>query len=110
MNITTVIVMACFLLLLAGVGVYSKRFVVEADDFLLAGRELGSAILVFGVVASGFAGTTLTLAPGLGIRLLSAASGPRLQTDKWPSMVGLPSDYIPVPALPLIAEQVIKLL
>lgn len=69
MNITTVIVMACFLLLLAGVGVYSKRFVVEANDFLLAGRELGSAILVFGVVASGFAGTTLTLAPGLGIRL-----------------------------------------
>ncbi len=69
MNITTVIVMAIFLMLLAGVGIYSKRFVVEADDFLLAGRELGAAILVFGVVASGFAGTTLTLAPGLGIRL-----------------------------------------
>lgn len=69
MDLSTVIVMAAFLLLLAGVGVYSKRFVVEADDFLLAGRELSTSILVFGVVASGFAGTTLTLAPGLGIRL-----------------------------------------
>lgn len=39
---------------------------------------------------------------------LSAASGPRLQTDKRPSIAGLPSDYIPVPALPLIAEQLIN--
>ncbi len=65
----SVIMMAAFLLLLIGVGTYSKRFITSADDFLLAGRELGTQILVFGVVASGFAGTTLTLAPGLGVRI-----------------------------------------
>lgn len=63
------VIMAALFALLIGVGTYSKKFISGADDFLLAGRELGVMIVVFGVVASGFAGTTLTMAPGLGVRI-----------------------------------------
>jgi len=64
----TVIVMAAFLAILVGIGVLTKKYIANAQDFLLAGRELSLPINVFGVVATGFAGTTLALAPGLGIR------------------------------------------
>jgi len=65
---STLIVMAIFLAFLIAIGVLSKRYIAGAQDFLLAGRELSLPINVFGVVATGFAGTTLALAPGFAIR------------------------------------------
>jgi len=64
----TLIVMAIFLAFLVAIGVLSKKYIAGAQDFLLAGRELSLPINVFGVVATGFAGTTLALAPGFAIR------------------------------------------
>lgn len=61
-------VMIGFLLILIFLGVYSRRFIEDSSDFLVAGRELSMGINMFGVVASGFAGTILALSPGLGIR------------------------------------------
>lgn len=58
-------------------GLISKRWVKESSDFVLAGREISTPINVVGVIAIGFAGTTVTLAPGFTIQygLLAAWVG-----------------------------------
>lgn len=40
-----------------------SEWVKETDDFIIAGREIGFLINMLGVVAIGFAGTSITLAP-----------------------------------------------
>lgn len=45
-----------------------KRWVKESSDFVLAGREVSTPINIVGVVAIGFADTTVTLAPGFTIQ------------------------------------------
>lgn len=48
-------------------GVYTKRWVSETSDYILAGREVSLPINIIGVSAIGFAGTTISLAPGFAI-------------------------------------------
>lgn len=54
-----------FLVVLVGIGLWTKKFVASSSDFLLAGREMSWGINMMGVVASGFAGTTISLGPQL---------------------------------------------
>lgn len=62
-----VIMFVVFIAILLGCGVYAKRWVSEASDFVLAGREVSTPINMMGVIAIGFAGTTIALAPGFAI-------------------------------------------
>lgn len=61
------IMFIAFSAILVGAGVYSKRWVSESSDFILAGREVSTFINMMGVCAIGFAGTTIALAPGFTI-------------------------------------------
>lgn len=61
--IWTLITVAVFLALMVGLGVWTKKYIITSSDFLLAGREMSFGINMMGVVASGFAGTTISLAP-----------------------------------------------
>jgi len=56
-----------FIGILVGCGVYAKRWVSDASDYVLAGREVSTPINMMGVIAIGFAGTTVALAPGFTI-------------------------------------------
>lgn len=58
-----------FAAILVGAGIYSKRWVRESSDFILAGREVSTLINTMGVCAIGFAGTTIALAPGFTVML-----------------------------------------
>lgn len=66
-NITFIIMFVVFIAILVGCGFYAKRWVSEAADYVLAGREVSTFINMMGVVAIGFAGTTVALAPGFSI-------------------------------------------
>lgn len=63
-----IIIFIIFCAFLIGAGFFSKRWVKESDDYVLAGREISTLINVVGVCAIGFAGTTVTLAPGFTIQ------------------------------------------
>ena len=67
-NTIFVIIFIIFCAILIGAGFFSKRWVKESDDYVLAGREISTLINVVGVCAIGFAGTTVTLAPGFTIQ------------------------------------------
>lgn len=54
-----------FAALLIWGGWYTRKWINDASDFILAGREVSLLINVFGVAAIGFAGTSITLVPGL---------------------------------------------
>ncbi|WP_440896037.1 sodium:solute symporter family protein [Amphibacillus sp. Q70] len=56
-----------FIAVLIGVGQYAKRWVSETSDFIIAGREISTPINMVGVIAIGFAGTSITLAPGFSV-------------------------------------------
>ncbi|MEC5423369.1 hypothetical protein QGM71_07650 [Virgibacillus sp. C22-A2] len=45
----------------------TKKWVSSSNDYLLAGREVGLVVNIFGVAAIGFAGTIITLGPGLAV-------------------------------------------
>ena len=66
-NITFFAMFAVFAAILVGAGIYSKRWVKESSDFILAGREVSTVINMMGVCAIGFAGTTIALAPGFSV-------------------------------------------
>ncbi len=63
-NTVFVIMFVVFIGILVGCGLYAKRWVSEAADYVLAGREVSTFINMMGVIAIGFAGTTVALAPG----------------------------------------------
>lgn len=71
MGSTTVflIMFVVFSGILVGMGVYSKRWVSDSSDYILAGREISTPVNMFGICAIGFAGTTIALAPGFSILL-----------------------------------------
>ena len=48
-------------------GVITRKWVSETSDYILAGREVSLPINVMGVAAIGFAGTSISLAPGFSI-------------------------------------------
>lgn len=69
---STIIFLAMFVVFagfLLGAGIFSKRWVKESSDFILAGREVSLIINMMGVCAIGFAGTTIALAPGFAVLL-----------------------------------------
>ncbi|SMC60406.1 sodium:solute symporter family protein [Papillibacter cinnamivorans] len=67
MYVYAAVAVVIFLIFLFGIGVWTKKFVANSSDYLLAGREMSYGINMMGVVASGFAGTTIALAPGWGV-------------------------------------------
>jgi len=58
------IMFVVFAAILVSAGMYSKRWVSESSDFILAGREVSTVVNMMGVSAIGFAGTSIALAPG----------------------------------------------
>lgn len=68
-NTIFLIMFVVFAAILVGAGIYSKRWVKESSDFILAGREVSTVINMMGVCAIGFAGTTIALAPGFSVLL-----------------------------------------
>ena len=67
-NVIFVIIFTIFCAFLMLAGLISKRWVKESSDFVLAGREISTPINIVGVIAIGFAGTTVTLAPGFTVQ------------------------------------------
>lgn len=67
-NIVFIIVFAVFVAFLFIASFISKSWVSDSSDYILAGREISTPINVFGVIAIGFAGTTITLAPGFTVQ------------------------------------------
>lgn len=67
-NVIFIIIFIIFCGILIGAGLFSRSWVRESDDFVLAGREISTPINVVGVCAIGFAGTTVTLAPGFTVQ------------------------------------------
>lgn len=66
-SIWLAIYLVIFIGLLIGSGIIARKWVKETDDFIIAGREIGFLINMLGVVAIGFAGTSITLAPAFSI-------------------------------------------
>ncbi|MBO1001704.1 sodium:solute symporter [Pseudogracilibacillus auburnensis] len=66
-NTVFLIMFIAFLLLLLAGGFITKKWVSNSNDFFIAGREVGLLVNIFGVAAIGFAGTIITLGPGLAI-------------------------------------------
>lgn len=63
-----------FSAILVGAGIFSKRWVTDTSDYILAGRQVSTLINMMGVCAIGFAGTTIALAPGFTVLLGFGAS------------------------------------
>lgn len=66
-NAVFLIMFVAFLLLLLAGGLITKKWVSNSNDYFIAGREVGLLVNIFGVAAIGFAGTIITLGPGLAI-------------------------------------------
>ena len=66
-NTIFIVMFIVFIGILIGCGVYAKRWVSDASDYVLAGREVSTPINMMGVIAIGFAGTTVALAPNFSI-------------------------------------------
>ncbi|MGE7269894.1 sodium:solute symporter family protein [Brevibacillus panacihumi] len=66
-NVVFFLYLAVFFIVLFYGGWITRKWVNSANDYLLGGREVGLLINVFGVAAIGFAGTIITLGPGLAI-------------------------------------------
>lgn len=67
-NAVFIAIFVVFCGILMSAGFFSKKWVRESSDFVLAGREISTTINTFGVCAIGFAGTTVTLAPAFTIQ------------------------------------------
>ena len=69
MTINTVfpIILVVFIAILIGLASIGRKWVSDTSDLLVAGREVSFPMAVIGVMAIGFAGTTVTLCPGFTI-------------------------------------------
>ena len=67
-NAIFIVVFIIFCGVLVGAGIFSKNWVKESSDFVLAGREISMPINIVGVIAIGFAGTTVTLVPSFTVQ------------------------------------------
>jgi SSS family solute:Na+ symporter len=59
----SIIAVIIFFIVMFSIGFFTRKFVASSTDFLLAGREMSVGVNSMGVLASGFAGTTIALAP-----------------------------------------------
>lgn len=66
-NVIFSIMFIIFAAIMIGAGVYTKKWVQDSSDYILAGRQVSLPINIMGVAAIGFAGTTVALAPGYSI-------------------------------------------
>ncbi|MEA4814346.1 MAG: sodium:solute symporter family protein [Oscillospiraceae bacterium] len=66
-NTVFIIIFVIFIGMLFVASFISKNWVKESDDYILAGRQISTPLNVFGVIAIGFAGTTIALAPGFSV-------------------------------------------
>ena len=57
------IMFVIFALIMVSAGIFTKKWVSETSDYILAGREVSLLINIMGVSAIGFAGTTVSLTP-----------------------------------------------
>ena len=64
-NVIFIIMFAVFGAVLVGGGIATRKWIKDSSDYLLAGREVSLLINIFGVAAIGFAGTSITVMPGL---------------------------------------------
>ncbi|MGP4072891.1 sodium:solute symporter family protein [Piscibacillus sp. B03] len=62
------IIFILFIIVLVICGWITKKWVSGSNDYFIAGREVGVLNNIFGVAAIGFAGTIITLGPGLAIQ------------------------------------------
>lgn len=69
MNSNTVFLLffVAFAVILTYAGYYTRRWIADSSDFILAGREVSLLINIFGVAAIGYAGTSIALGPGFAI-------------------------------------------
>lgn len=65
-NVFLLFFIAFVAILLLG-GWVTRKWVTGSNDYFIAGREVGLLVNIFGVAAIGFAGTIITLGPGLAI-------------------------------------------
>ncbi|WP_366161221.1 hypothetical protein ABXS71_20565 [Bacillus infantis] len=56
-----------FITVLIYAGFITRKWITGSNDFFIAGREVGLITNIFGVAAIGFAGTMITLIPGLAL-------------------------------------------
>lgn len=66
-DIIFTILAVVFVVLLIYGGIITRKWITDASDFILAGREVSWLLNVFGVAAIGFAGTSITLSPGFSV-------------------------------------------
>lgn len=66
-NVTFLIYILVFALVLISAAAITRKWVSSSNDYILAGREVGLVVNIFGVAAIGFAGTIITLGPGLAV-------------------------------------------
>ena len=66
-DIIFTILAVVFVVLLIYGGIITRKWITDASDFILAGREVSLLLNVFGVAAIGFAGTSITLSPGFSV-------------------------------------------
>ncbi|MFA1820895.1 hypothetical protein ACDX78_12045 [Virgibacillus oceani] len=66
-NVTFLIYVLVFALVLISAATVTRKWVSSSNDFILAGREVGLVVNIFGIAAIGFAGTIITLGPGLAV-------------------------------------------
>ncbi len=57
------ILLVVFLVILLGLSMIGRKWVSDSSDLLVAGREISLPMAIIGVMAIGFAGTTVTLCP-----------------------------------------------
>ncbi len=56
-----------FFVALVYVGFLTRKWIHDTSDFILAGREVSTALNIFGVAAIGFAGTAISVVPGFAV-------------------------------------------
>ena len=71
-NIVFLVIFIIFLAFLFISSFVAKNWVKETDDYVLAGRQISTGMNIFGVIAIGFAGTTMALPFSLVLKDLSS--------------------------------------
>ncbi|MBM7631058.1 sodium:solute symporter family protein [Geomicrobium sediminis] len=66
-NLLFLFMLLTFGLILVVASLVTRKWIRSSNDYLIAGREVGMIVNIFGVAAIGFAGTMISLGPGITI-------------------------------------------